>query len=529
VTDDAWVADLRHGLAAGEFWPAFQPQLNLANGHVCGFEVLARWDSPRHGRVSPATFIPLAERSGLLHTLFIRLLDEACREAATWPGQFSLAFNLAPGQFLLPTLVTDLVGTVRNSGFPLERVVIEITENELFHDNAAVQQVLDDLKQYGMALSLDDFGTGYSSLTRLHSLPFDEIKIDASFVAALSGDAQSLRIVTAVLGLGQSLGLTVVAEGVETTEQAAVLRKLGCDAGQGFLWSPGVPALQALQLLQQWGGEAAEASMDLSPFQRLHQLEALYQDSPVGLCFIDCQMRIVSANPRLASYLGVGLDSMLRKPASQLFGHEMAPDLMSVLVRVMAGEICEAAEYRHQPSGTIFLIAHQLIADAQQLPLGVSLVIIDITSRVEAETRLRQSETHFRTVLELGPNVTWRAGPDGQVDYMGEYVDCPADASYQERHLCWLARMHPEDRLRVRETWLAHLPSRQPFRIEFRILWPDGSWRWMRSRAFPALDDAGDVQAWYGIISDVSTEHELALRVSMLEQQLRERQPSPSP
>lgn len=528
MTDDAWVAALRHGLAAGEFWPAFQPQLNLASGHVCGFEVLARWDSPQHGRVPPVTFIPLAERCGVLHTLLLTLMADACRQAASWPGHFSLAFNLAPAQFLLPSLVDDLIGTVRNSGFPLQRVVIEITENALFHDNAAVQQVLDDLKQHGMALSLDDFGTGYSSLTRLHSLPFDEIKIDASFVAALQGDAQSLRIVTAVLGLGQSLGLTVVAEGVETAGQAALLHKLGCDVGQGFLWSPAVPAAQAWQLLQQWGEEAAQMSMDLSPFQRLHQLEALYQDSPVGLCFIDCQMRVVSANPRLASYLGVGLDFMLRKPANQLFGHEMTPDLMAVLLRVMAGEACEAAEYRHQPSGTIFLIAHQLIADAQQLPLGVSLVVIDITSRVEAETQLRQSETHFRTVLELGPNVTWRAGPDGLVDYMGEYVDCPSDASHHERHACWLARMHPEDRLRVRETWLAHLPSKQPFRIEFRILWPDGSWRWMLSRAFPALDASGQVQAWYGIISDVTTEHELKLRVAALEQQLRALQPSPS-
>jgi EAL domain-containing protein (putative c-di-GMP-specific phosphodiesterase class I) len=173
-----------------------------------------------------------------------------------------------------------------------------------------VQQVLDDLKQHGMALSLDDFGTGYSSLTRLNSLPFDELKIDASFVAALSSDTQSLRIVTAVLGLGQSLGLTVVAEGVESTEQAAVLRKLGCDVGQGFLWSPA--ACQALQLLQQWGAEAPQTTLDVSPFQRLHQLEALYQDSPVGLCFIDCQMRIVSANQLLAHYLGVELDYILQ-------------------------------------------------------------------------------------------------------------------------------------------------------------------------------------------------------------------------
>jgi PAS domain-containing protein len=157
---------------------------------------------------------------------------------------------------------------------------------------------------------------------------------------------------------------------------------------------------------------------------------------------------------------------------------------MAVLVRVMAGEVCETTEYCHQPSGTTFLIAHQRIADAQQLPLGVSLVLVDITSRVEAERQLRESETHFRTVLQLGPNVTWRAGPDGLVDYMGEFVDCPADASYQERHACWLARMDPDDRVRVRETWLKHLPSKKPFLVEFRILWPDGSWRWMRSLPF---------------------------------------------
>jgi EAL domain-containing protein (putative c-di-GMP-specific phosphodiesterase class I) len=184
--------------------------------------------------VSPGHLYSLAERSGILHALLLKLMGEACRVAAAWPGQFSLAFNLAPSQFLLPTLVADLLDTVGGSGFPLSRVVIEITESELFHDNAAVQQVLDDLKQHGMALSLDDFGTGYSSLTRLYSLPFDELKIDASFVAALDSDTQSLRIVTAVLGLGQSLGLTVVAEGVESTSQAAVLRKLGCNAGRAF-------------------------------------------------------------------------------------------------------------------------------------------------------------------------------------------------------------------------------------------------------------------------------------------------------
>ena len=240
---------MRHGLAAGEFWPAFQPQLNLASGHVCGFEVLARWDSPQHGRVPPVTFIPLAERCGVLHTLLLTLMADACRQAASWPGHFSLAFNLAPPQFLLPSLVDDLIDTVRNSGFPLQRVVIEITENELFHDNAAVQQVLDDLKQHGMALSLDDFGTGYSSLTRLHSLPFDEIKIDASFVAALQGDAQSLRIVTAVLGLGQSLGLTVVAEGVETPHHVGFLRAHGCDEGQGYYFGRPVPLSEFQKLL----------------------------------------------------------------------------------------------------------------------------------------------------------------------------------------------------------------------------------------------------------------------------------------
>jgi PAS domain S-box-containing protein len=190
-----------------------------------------------------------------------------------------------------------------------------------------------------------------------------------------------------------------------------------------YVVSSNGPPRKPCSYCKKWGGETTKTTLDLSPFQRLHQLEALYQDAPVGLCFIDCQMRIVSANQLLTRYPGMELDSILRKPASQVFGDEMMPDLMTALVQLMAGESCETREYCYQPSGAAFLVAHQRIVYAQQLPLGVSLVLVDITSRVEAERQLQQSETHFRTVLELGPNVIWRVGPDGQVNYMGEFID----------------------------------------------------------------------------------------------------------
>lgn len=248
--------DLRQAVADDAILPYFQPLVALDTGRLIGFEMLARWPHPTRGMVSPAEFIPVAEDTGLIGPMTASLLRRACRiAAADWPDGVMLACNISP----LQLRDRGLPGTVRavldESGLPAHRLELEITESALVGDLDLARNLLDQLKALGVRLSLDDFGTGYSSLRHLQTLPFDKLKIDAAFVGAMAGDVESRKIVAAVVGLGQSLGLLTVAEGVETEETAALLRSLGCDIGQGWLFGRPAPADAAARLLTEDAGE----------------------------------------------------------------------------------------------------------------------------------------------------------------------------------------------------------------------------------------------------------------------------------
>ncbi len=228
--------ELRQAIADDVIVPHFQPLVDFDTGRLVGVEMLARWPHPTRGMVPPDAFIPVAEDLGLIGAMTERLLRHACRAAAGWPGHVVLACNVSPIQLRDPTLPQMIRAVLAETGFPAGRLEIEVTESALVGDLDLALALLDQLKALGVRLALDDFGTGYSSLRHLQTLPFDKIKIDRSFVAAMAGDAESRKIVSAVLGLGRSLGLTTVAEGVETQETATLLRELGCDIGQGWLF-----------------------------------------------------------------------------------------------------------------------------------------------------------------------------------------------------------------------------------------------------------------------------------------------------
>ncbi|KQP43306.1 EAL domain-containing protein [Pseudorhodoferax sp. Leaf274] len=509
---------LRKAVAAGEIWPALQPQVDLRTRRITGFEVLARWTSPVLGPVPPVRFIPVAEQAGLLDELVLHLIRQACAQVSAWPGDFHLAFNLAPTQFLDLDIVDRVSAAAHAGGLALQRLCIEITESSLFHSNTTAQRAIALFKQAGMRLALDDFGTGHSSLTRLQALPFDEMKIDASFVHALETDPNSLKIVTAVLGLGHSLGVHVVAEGIENERQAAILARMGCELGQGYLWGAPQAAPQAQQALARQGAfSRRDRPLDTSPFQRFHQLESLYQAAPVGLGFIDAQLRLVSANARIGEMLGLDVAQAMGRAVDQLLDDRHLADFAQLLQRVLQGEPLEAIEYRRTDTGTTSLVALQQVRSVSDQPLGVSVFAIDISGRVAAERTLHETIEHYRQVIALAPNVAWAAGPDGSIDYMGQTWEWSPMSTSAERHARWRERMDEADQLRVRAEWLAHLPSRQPFETVFRILWPDGTWKWVRSRARPQLDAHGEVTRWYGLITDITAEHALALRVQELE------------
>jgi predicted signal transduction protein with EAL and GGDEF domain len=241
--------DLRKAIVAQEFELYFQPLMSLHANEISGFEALLRWNHPERGMVSPAEFIPLCEETGLIVPLGEWVLREACREAATWPGQIKVAVNLSPAQFKSNTLVSIAVSALATSGLLASRLELEITESVLLQDDEANISILHQLRALGVRISLDDFGTGYSSLSYLRSFPFDKIKIDQSFVRELSSRSDCAAIVQAVASLGSTLGMATTAEGVETVEQLEELRAKGCTEAQGYLFSKPQPAAAVRDLL----------------------------------------------------------------------------------------------------------------------------------------------------------------------------------------------------------------------------------------------------------------------------------------
>ena len=226
--------DLRGAIAKDELELYYQPQAEM-DGTIVGFEALVRWHHPRRGMVPPSTFIPLAEESGLILSLGDWILRTACAEAASWPKPLRIAVNMSPVQFQHGDLGNLVHQVLLETGLSPSRLELEVTEGVLIGDFSRAMSMLRRLKSMGVRISMDDFGTGYSSLSYLQSFPFDKIKIDQCFVRNLKTSPQSAAIVRAVIGLGQGLGLPVIAEGVETKEQLAFLADAKCDGIQGFL------------------------------------------------------------------------------------------------------------------------------------------------------------------------------------------------------------------------------------------------------------------------------------------------------
>jgi diguanylate cyclase (GGDEF)-like protein/PAS domain S-box-containing protein len=234
--------DLRAGIENDQFRLVYQPILSLQKSKVSSCEALVRWEHPERGMVAPGEFIGVAEDIGIIVPLGEWVLRQACREAALWPADVKVAVNLSPVQFSDRNFLATVREALSLAGLPPSRLELEITESVLLQNNEATMVVLHQLRDLGVRIAMDDFGTGYSSLGYLRSFPFDKIKIDQSFIRELSDNADCAAIVTSVIGLAKSLGMTTTAEGIETAEQLTILRQLGCDEGQGYLLGRPQPA-----------------------------------------------------------------------------------------------------------------------------------------------------------------------------------------------------------------------------------------------------------------------------------------------
>jgi diguanylate cyclase (GGDEF)-like protein len=236
--------DLRRALALGEFSLVYQPQVDLRQNEVTGFEALLRWQSPIRGAVTPLEFIPVAEETGIITSIGEWVLRTACLEATSWSGAQKVSVNVSAIQFKSPNLVATIMSALGESGLDPQRLELEVTESVMLDAGGTALAVLRNIREIGVRVALDDFGIGYSSLGYLRDFPFDRIKIDQSFIRGTANDAVGRAIVRAVASLGQSLGIATVAEGVETEEQMARVVSDGCTDVQGYLISRPMPPRQ---------------------------------------------------------------------------------------------------------------------------------------------------------------------------------------------------------------------------------------------------------------------------------------------
>lgn len=240
---------IRQGIPRQEFVPYYEQQIDLQTGRLIGFEMLARWDSPKFGVVNPDVFIPIAEEIGAIADLSASVIAQALEDAANWDPNLTLSVNISPLQLRDPWFAQKLIKLLIEANFPPHRLEIEITESCLHHNITQVRSLITSLKNQGVKVSLDDFGTGYSSLAQLRSLPFDRIKIDRTFVSSLADNKESAAIVNAIALLGKGLDLPVTAEGVENSAVLEQLRQFGPITGQGYYYGRPQPAREVSEWL----------------------------------------------------------------------------------------------------------------------------------------------------------------------------------------------------------------------------------------------------------------------------------------
>lgn len=412
-------SDLRRAIESGqEIIPYFQPLIELRTGQLTGFEVLARWHHPTRGVVSPIEFIPLAESANLIDPLLDNLLHGVFIAAARLPEHLTLSINISPTQLQNPALARQLYFCAQEGGFSFHRIIFEITESALVDNIAQARTIAQELKTLGARLALDDFGTGYSSLQHLQSLPFDEIKIETSFVQSMIDSRESRKIVAAVVGLGNSLGLVTVAEGIESKAQADMLLWQGCDFGQGRLYSNPVPPCDlnklvvamsqpesAILLASAAPNERSPEQIDLRPGQQQAQLQAIYDGAPVGLCFLDRQLRYISINQRLADMNKLAVKDHLGHHISEILP-QLFQALESSFRRALEGQSVVGMEYVSLgPSpgkrGDIFLVSCQPARDEAGEVIGVSVSVVDITEHKRSEETGRKNREERLRQIEL--------------------------------------------------------------------------------------------------------------------------------
>jgi PAS domain S-box-containing protein len=513
--------DGHRALANHEFHAHFQPLVVLRTGRLDGFELLARWTHPERGAIEPRKFIPVAEKEGWIDALTWELMRQGFDAAAAWPRALRLAINISPLQLRNTALASTIKSLADASGFALDRLTIEITESALSDDVARPRAIALDLKALGCKLALDDFGTGYSSLSQLQLLPFDELKVDRSFVSSMTGMRESRKIVAAVVGLGQSLNLTTVAEGVETRDQEEMLVWLGCELAQGWLYGKAVPAAELPALIaapvlavrtpspDADGKEpTSRRSLDSLPAQRLAQLQAVYDGAPVGLAFLDCHLKYTNLNRRLADMNGHPIEAHLGRTVPEMIP-ELFPLIEPYIRRALDGESIAGVELTKPASGaypsSTILLSYEPARDEGGEVVGISVALIDVTTLRRAEQARRETEQHLRYLMDLMPQIPWIIDADGRALEVGQrWLEITGMTGDTWKGFGWLAALHPDDRQPTIDAVQQCFVTGLPIDVEYRVRRPGSDWQRMRSRGSARLGPDDVVVGWYGYLEAVN-------------------------
>lgn len=511
---------LRAGLLAGEIIPFFQPLVNLSARRIEGFEVLARWQHPLRGLVEPSEFIPLAEETGIIGAITETILDQAFIAMEPLPEQLGLSVNISPVQLHDRRLATMVKDIARRHQFALNRLTVEVTESAIVKDLEQTRILFQELHDLGVRLSLDDFGTGYSSLQHLDSLPFDELKVDRRFVEEINSNRSTRKIAAAIVGLGQSLGLATVAEGIDDASQADRLLWLGCDVGQGYFFGRPVPSSELMSTIAAYepappavAEEAAVETEDLGrvdtlPVVRFAQLEAIFGSAPVGLCYLDNRFRYLNINQRMADLHGVAIADHLGRSAQELFPacFEQAEQHLR---RALAGEAVKDEELLlerpdHPEGDATLLVYYQPARDDTGDVMGVSVIAVDITDRKRMEQALRRSEEELRHTVDFTPHILWSRDGAGELTSMSKQWQELTGLTFEQTvGDGWLKVVHPEDIEPTLERVRSAMETGGPFDAHFRIRSKTGVYRWMRGRGTPRREADGTIVAWHGVLEDV--------------------------
>ena len=518
------IADVRRALDNDEMVPCFQPLIELHSLRLTGFEVLARWRHPQLGLILPDNFISLAEEHGLIAQLMRQILHKTFLSVSILPDTLRIAVNVSPVQLRDSSLPTQIHDEAEKSGFPLGKLTIEITESAFVDNIQRAQEIAHEIKAMGCRLALDDFGTGFSCLGHLQTLPFDELKIDRSFVASMTHKRESRKIVAAILGLGRSLGLVTLAEGVETKEQAEMLLRLGCELGQGWLYGWPVPGAELCRVIEDASRAALAcgsqihdvilSSLEALPTQRLAQLQAIYDGAPVGLCFLDTKLRYVSINMRLAAINGSTVEAHLGRTMS-----EMVPVMYTsyepYLVRALDGEAIGGVEIT-QPSVKLgepqrmLLSSYQPAWDEAEEVIGISVSVVDITEHTRIEEAIHTTGAQSDQQDALSIEMPWIMDAKGDsLLANAHWIQTARFRSEETHNLAWLKTLHTEDLDAAMNKITAALRSGQSIDMEYRVRDLEDGWRWVRSRGSPRFGPEGQITRWYGNVVDINARKRL--------------------